>query len=162
MTELMTAFKKNRVAESLLKAPKAEGEQDKKKKKQAATTLQFGAGTRKLFDYLLLILGEQDSTPLSFEEFEKKLNYLFNKEFENVLDEILELRNEVGRRPKCAKGTRDMLPSQMAIRERAFNIIKSVFKKHGAVEIDTPVFELKETLMGKYGEESKLIYDLED
>ena len=157
----MTAFKKNRVSESLLKAPKAEVEQDKKKKKQAATTLQFGAGTRKLFDYFLLILGEQDS-PLSFEEFAKKLNYLFNKEFEGVLDEILELRNEVGRRPKCAKGTRDMLPSQMAIRERAFNIIKSVFKKHGAVEIDTPVFELKETLMGKYGEESKLIYDLED
>ena len=50
----------------------------------------------------------------------------------------------------------------MAVRERAFNIIKSVFKKHGATEIDTPVFELKETLMGKYGEESKLIYDLED
>ncbi len=34
--------------------------------------------------------------------------------------------------------------------------------KHGAVELDTPVFELKETLTGKYGEESKLIYDLED
>ena len=79
-----------------------------------------------------------------------------------MLDEILELRNEERRRPKCAKGTRDMLPTQMAIRERAFNIIKGVFKKHGAVEIDTPVFELKETLMGKYGEESKLIYDLED
>ena len=30
------------------------------------------------------------------------------------------------------------------------------------MEIDTPVFELKETLMGKYGEESKLIYDIQD
>ena len=50
----------------------------------------------------------------------------------------------------------------MAIKEKAFTIIKSVFKKHGAVEIDTPVFELKETLTGKYGEDSKLIYDLED
>ncbi len=50
----------------------------------------------------------------------------------------------------------------MVIREKAFDIIKGVFKKHGAVEIDTPVFELKETLMGKYGEESKLIYDLND
>ena len=29
-------------------------------------------------------------------------------------------------------------------------------------EIDTPVFELKESLMGKYGEDTKLIYDLED
>ena len=80
------AFKKNRVQESLLKAPKAEGEQDKKKKKQAATTLQFGAGTRKLFDYLLLILGEQDSE-LSFEVFEKTLHYLFTTEFEGVLDD---------------------------------------------------------------------------
>jgi histidyl-tRNA synthetase len=37
-----------------------------------------------------------------------------------------------------------------------------VFKRHGAVSIDTPVFELRETLMGKYGEDSKLIYDLAD
>lgn len=50
----------------------------------------------------------------------------------------------------------------MAIREKAFTIIRSIFKKHGASEIDTPVFELKETLTGKYGEDSKLIYDLED
>ena len=34
--------------------------------------------------------------------------------------------------------------------------------RHGAVQIDTPVFELKDTLTGKYGEESKLIYDLAD
>ena len=43
----------------------------------------------------------------------------------------------------------------MAIRNKAFKIITDVFKKHGAVEIDNPVFVLKETLMGKYGEESK-------
>ena len=63
---------------------------------------------------------------------------------------------------KVVKGARDFLPFQMAIRNKAFKIITDVFKKHGAVEIDTPVFELKETLMGKYGEESKLIYDLND
>ena len=108
------------------------------------------------------MITEEGGEELSIGKFEQKLNFLFNKEFDGVLDEILELRNEERRRPKCAKGTRDMLPVQMAIRERAFNIIKGVFKKHGAVEIDTPVFELKETLMGKYGEESKLIYDLED
>lgn len=50
----------------------------------------------------------------------------------------------------------------MAIREIAFTKIRGVFKKHGASEIDTPVFELKETLTSKYGEDSKLIYDLED
>lgn len=63
---------------------------------------------------------------------------------------------------KVVKGARDFLPHQMAIRDLAFKIIKSVFKKHGAVEIDTPVFELKETLMNKYGEDSKLIYELND
>jgi histidyl-tRNA synthetase len=50
----------------------------------------------------------------------------------------------------------------MAVREKAFGIIAGVFKRHGAVALDTPVFELRETLMGKYGEDTKLIYDLAD
>ncbi|CAN0297440.1 unnamed protein product, partial [Phaeothamnion confervicola] len=66
------------------------------------------------------------------------------------------------RKPKIPKGTRDFGPEQMRVRERAFNAIRRVFKRHGAVEIDTPVFELKETLTGKYGEDQKLIYDLAD
>uniref|UniRef100_A0A4W6E182 histidine--tRNA ligase n=1 Tax=Lates calcarifer TaxID=8187 RepID=A0A4W6E182_LATCA len=63
---------------------------------------------------------------------------------------------------KTAKGTRDYNPKQMAIREKVFNTIIGCFKRHGAETIDTPVFELKETLTGKYGEDSKLIYDLKD
>ncbi|EGG20692.1 histidine-tRNA ligase [Cavenderia fasciculata] len=63
---------------------------------------------------------------------------------------------------KTPKGTQDYTPPQMAIREELFNNIKSCFKKHGAVTIETPVFELKDTLTGKYGEDSKLIYDLQD
>lgn len=50
----------------------------------------------------------------------------------------------------------------MAVREKAFTIIGNVFKRHGAMALDTPVFELRETLTGKYGEDSKLIYDLAD
>lgn len=50
----------------------------------------------------------------------------------------------------------------MALRERVFAIIKESFARHGAEQIDTPVFELKQTLTGKYGEDSKLIYDLAD
>ncbi|XP_014309303.1 histidine--tRNA ligase, cytoplasmic isoform X2 [Myotis lucifugus] len=63
---------------------------------------------------------------------------------------------------KTPKGTRDYNPRQMAVREKVFDIIISCFKRHGAEVIDTPVFELKETLTGKYGEDSKLIYDLKD
>ncbi|KAL3644492.1 hypothetical protein CASFOL_009672 [Castilleja foliolosa] len=50
----------------------------------------------------------------------------------------------------------------MAVREKAFSIIVDVFKRHGATALDTPAFEMRETLMGKYGEDSKLIYDLAD
>ncbi|XP_054942775.1 histidine--tRNA ligase, cytoplasmic isoform X4 [Physeter macrocephalus] len=63
---------------------------------------------------------------------------------------------------KTPKGTRDYSPRQMAVREKVFDVIISCFKRHGAEVIDTPVFELKETLTGKYGEDSKLIYDLKD
>lgn len=50
----------------------------------------------------------------------------------------------------------------MALRQNVLQKIIDVFQKHGAETIDTPVFELKEVLTGKYGEDSKLIYDLKD
>lgn len=40
--------------------------------------------------------------------------------------------------------------------------LSDVFERHGGQELDTPVFELQEILSGKYGEDSKLIYDLQD
>lgn len=50
----------------------------------------------------------------------------------------------------------------MILRQSIFKKITEVFEIHGGVTIDTPVFELKEILSGKYGEDSKLIYDLQD
>ena len=75
---------------------------------------------------------------------------------------IEDLKSGGKMKPKTAKGTRDYGPEQMRIREQVFQTIRRVFKRHGGVEIDTPVFELKEILMGKYGEDTKLIYDLAD
>lgn len=63
---------------------------------------------------------------------------------------------------KTAKGTRDYGPQQTALRQGVLDKIVAIFRKHGAESIDTPVFELKEVLTGKYGEDSKLIYDLKD
>ena len=112
-----------------------------------------------LFDFLVLLYGESAGDEMVFVQ---RLNYFENKELQMVIHEIADTATETTRRPKCPKGTRDMSPRKMAIREKAFGIIRGIFKKHGASEIDTPVFELKETLTSKYGEESKLIYDLED
>lgn len=91
-----------------------------------------------------------------------------NKSIDDVaklLDQKANIKNDEGKHKfvlKTPKGTRDYNPKQMAIRERVFNTIINCFKRHGAETIDTPVFELKETLTGKYGEDSKLIYDLKD
>ncbi|EOD44596.1 putative histidyl-trna synthetase protein [Neofusicoccum parvum UCRNP2] len=63
---------------------------------------------------------------------------------------------------KVPKGTKDWEGKDMVIRDKIFSTITEVFKRHGAVTLDTPVFELKEILAGKYGEDSKLIYDLAD
>jgi histidyl-tRNA synthetase len=63
---------------------------------------------------------------------------------------------------KVPKGTRDFGDKEMNKRMNMFETITTIFKRHGAVTIDTPVFELKEILSGKYGEDSKLIYDLKD
>ncbi|KAF6841569.1 histidyl-tRNA synthetase [Colletotrichum musicola] len=63
---------------------------------------------------------------------------------------------------KTPKGTKDWFGKDMIIREKIFSQLKGVFQKHGGMELDTPVFELKEILSGKYGEDSKLIYDLAD
>ncbi|KAG6036655.1 hypothetical protein E4U41_005579 [Claviceps citrina] len=63
---------------------------------------------------------------------------------------------------KTPKGTRDWSGQDMLMREEVFKMIADVFKRHGGTPLDTPVFELKEILSGKYGEDSKLIYDLQD
>ncbi|KAM5433921.1 Cytoplasmic and mitochondrial histidine tRNA synthetase [Microsporum ferrugineum] len=63
---------------------------------------------------------------------------------------------------KTPKGTKDWAGSDALLRDQIFSTITNVFKRHGGMALDTPVFELREILAGKYGEDSKLIYDLQD
>src|SRR2546423_5490726 len=63
---------------------------------------------------------------------------------------------------KTPKGTKDWVGPDVLLRDRIFSTISTVFRAHGAAALDTPVFELKDVLSGKYGEDSKLIYDLQD
>lgn len=64
-------------------------------------------------------------------------------------------------KPALSKGTRDFLPAEVAKRNYIFNTIKSVFRKYGFEEIETPAIERLETLTGKYGEEGdKLLFKI--
>jgi histidyl-tRNA synthetase len=63
---------------------------------------------------------------------------------------------------KVPKGTLDHKPAAALLRKHIFSTLERIFAKHGGETIDTPVFELRDILAGKYGEDSKLIYDLAD
>ncbi|KAF9461940.1 hypothetical protein BDZ94DRAFT_1310139 [Collybia nuda] len=63
---------------------------------------------------------------------------------------------------KTAKGTRDYGPGEMYCREHVERIVKDCFTTYGGCCLDTPVFERKDILAGKYGEDAKLIFDLQD
>ena len=56
-------------------------------------------------------------------------------------------------KPSVPKGTRDFSPAEMAKRNYIFDTIKSVFRKYGYQQIETPAMENLSTLMGKYGDE---------
>lgn len=137
------------------------------KKEVHGKKLQAGKGTLHLLGLYLDFLHKSfdvasDKIDKKLEIFKKNFFSLQNHEFLREVSELISAKNDERRKPKLPKGTRDFTPYQMALRKKAFKIITEVFLKHGAVEIDTPVFELKETLTGKYGEDSKLIYDLQD
>ncbi|MEO9257663.1 MAG: histidine--tRNA ligase [Crocinitomicaceae bacterium] len=65
----------------------------------------------------------------------------------------------MAQKPSIPKGTRDFLPENVAKREYIFSTIRTIFKKYGFLPIETPSFEKRETLMGKYGDEGdRLIF----
>ena len=62
-------------------------------------------------------------------------------------------------KPSIPKGTRDFSPIEMARRNYIFNTIKTVYKKYGFQQIETPAVENLKTLIGTGGDESdKLIF----
>lgn len=62
-------------------------------------------------------------------------------------------------KPSVPKGTRDFSPTEMLRRNFIFDTIKSVFRKYGYQQIETPTMENLTTLTGKYGDEGdKLIF----
>lgn len=64
--------------------------------------------------------------------------------------------------PVTPKGFGDIMP-ETALKRRLFiNKIATVLEKFDFQPLETPVIEFADTLLGKYGEEEKLIYTFED
>jgi histidyl-tRNA synthetase len=64
-------------------------------------------------------------------------------------------------KPGIPKGTRDFGPTETARRNYIFDSIRTVFRHHGYIQIETPAMENLDTLLGKYGEEGdKLLFKI--
>jgi histidyl-tRNA synthetase len=64
-------------------------------------------------------------------------------------------------KPSLARGTRDFGPEIMAKRNYILDTIKTVFRKFGFLQLETPAVENLSVLMGKYGEEGdKLLFKI--
>ncbi|MCY4071340.1 MAG: histidine--tRNA ligase [Chloroflexi bacterium] len=60
---------------------------------------------------------------------------------------------------RTPKGFRDFLPETMLRRKYVIDAVTDVFHRFGFEPLDTPILELRETLLGKYGEDAeKLIF----
>ncbi|KAK2965455.1 hypothetical protein RJ640_008249 [Escallonia rubra] len=176
--EALTAFVSLEGSELLEKSRgtfKAEGSEDNakpdKKREKEKKKKVMGKGTSVLIEFIKEKLQTETTEGVdistSVEKWAQGFLSLFDPNdprFESLLDKVKEIvdSNESRRLPKLPKGTRDFAKEQMAVRDKAFKTITDVFKRHGAMALDTPAFELRETLMGKYGEDSKLVYDLAD
>ncbi|CAN8258283.1 unnamed protein product [Cochlearia groenlandica] len=138
---------------------------DKRNKEKSGAVL--GKGTGMIIQFIkdrLVNCSGRDQMEL-LEKWMEQISNLFNPEgycLDSLLEKLKEIVQSNENSFKLPKGTRDFGKDKMLVREKAFSIVQKVFKRHGATALDTPVFELRETLLGKYGEDSKLIYDFAD
>ncbi|CAD2099962.1 histidine--tRNA ligase, putative [Plasmodium vinckei brucechwatti] len=140
-----------------------------KNKKVSSCVYNIGAGCLEFKNFLYSIVSEtydtseikKDSKLLGDKLFfmlrKNFAAYKYNKEISEIL-----MQKNINFNLKVPKGAKDFTGEDMQLRNIFFDFIKNKFLIHGGVEIDTPVFELKETLIDKYGEDSKLIFDLKD
>jgi histidyl-tRNA synthetase len=61
---------------------------------------------------------------------------------------------------KPPSGMRDFLPADIARRNYVVGIVREIYERYGFVPLETPSIENLEILLGKYGEDEKLIYRL--
>jgi len=64
--------------------------------------------------------------------------------------------------PTTPKGFGDIMPAEAMERRSMFNKIAEVLEKYNFSPLETPTLEFADTLLGKYGEDEKLIYQFED
>lgn len=73
-----------------------------------------------------------------------------------------EQENKVKIEARTLKGFRDYGPAAQVVRQEMMRKLEVVFERFGFFPLSTPVLEYKDILMGKYGEDEKLVYSFKD
>lgn len=63
---------------------------------------------------------------------------------------------------RTLKGFRDFIGEELLQRKAIMRVVEETFQKYGYEPLETPALEYFDILMGKYGEEEKLVYNFED
>lgn len=65
---------------------------------------------------------------------------------------------------KTPKGTKDIVGAEYLRQASLLRILEETFTYYGGEPLETPVFERRDVLLGKYGDEAetKLLYNLEN
>lgn len=64
--------------------------------------------------------------------------------------------------PVTPKGFNDLDPKKSKVKRGFIEKIVPILERNGFEPLETPIIEFADTLLGKYGEEEKLIYQFED
>jgi histidyl-tRNA synthetase len=120
---------------------------------------RFGRGAYEMFQPLL------DGTMVdhSLQEEMKKFKETMDSEAYLAMITTITTQPQQNIPLATPRGTLDHHPKDMEIRNLVMSQIQTILVQHGVQQIDTPIFELRSTLFGKYGDESKkLVFDLND
>lgn len=126
---------------------------------------KLGTWTGSIYQAILSAIGTDERDHLIPPEIRKVRQLLHSSEFItklNLLSEQTEKQTGKQRQLGTARGTKDYHPEEVLFRREVMDKIEAVFEQHGAVPIDTPIFEKKDILFGKYGDANKLVFELLD
>ena len=122
----------------------------------------LGRFGKEVYNDMLALLDPNDIDHSLQPEIEKFRDYICSNTYIKMIDSMINRAN-IDIILATPRGTIDQKPNDMIIRNYVFGKIREVLIKHGVDEIETPVFELRSTLFGQYGDaSSKLVFDIND
>ena len=126
--------------------------------------MNIGDGNKYYYNEIYNLLEKTQKEHCIKNEYDRVKNKIITDEFYNFYDDFTEEKIIINKTNNLStpSGMIDNDPEEMILRKKLYSIAREKFDKHGGKEIKTPVLERKDILTGKYGDNEKLIFELDD